>query len=352
MSQAPPLRIAMLVPPWYELPPRGYGGLELVVAQLIDALVARGHHVTLFGAGTRTGTGAEFVSTVPQPQHARLGMGMPELVHVARADTLIDAGAFDVVHDHTDAGLLTAPRRRAATIATVHGCPTGELANYLSCVDPGVALVAISHAQRRLGVGLPWTATVHNGLRVTGPVKSWPSSGPALWLARFNPDKGPDLAIRACRAAGVPLVLAGKATEPGEREYLDVVIKPMLHPDVRLLVNPGARECRRLLAGARCLILPVRWEEPFGMVMIEAMAAGTPVVALNRGAVPELVRHGETGIVCAGPEELPDAVHAAREVDPRACARHVRTSFSAELMAQRYEQVYRAWAGTRPARAA
>src|SRR5690242_14400719 len=119
----PPLRIAMLVPPWYELPPPGYGGLELVVAQLTDALMARGHHVTLFGAGTRNGTRADFVSTVPQTQSERLGQAMPELAHVARADQFINAGDFDVVHDHTGVGLLTAPQRRIPTVATVHGCP-------------------------------------------------------------------------------------------------------------------------------------------------------------------------------------------------------------------------------------
>jgi glycosyltransferase involved in cell wall biosynthesis len=341
----------MLVPPWYELPPPGYGGIELVVAGLIDALVDRGHHVTLFGAGTQSGTGAQFISTIEQTQHERLGQSLPELAHVGRADQLIDEGGFDVVHDHTIVGVVSAPRRRVPTVATVHGCPMGEVADYLRAVDPAVALVAISHAQRRIGAGLSWTTTIHNGLKPTSPVKEAPGDGPVLWLARFSPDKGPDLAIEACREAGLPLVLAGKATEPDERRYLDEVIKPMLHPGVQLITNPHSRQYRDLLARARSLILPVRWEEPFGLVMVEAMASGTPVVALRRGAVPEVVSHGETGLVCDDPGELPDALRAADRIDPAACARRVATTFSADRMARRYERLYRRWATAAPSSA-
>ena len=337
----PPLRIAMLAPPWYALPPHGYGGLEEVCAALIDALVARGNRVTLFGAGTGTATAAEFVPTDPKLQNTRLNEGMPEMVHVARANPLIEAGGFDVVHDHTMAGLLTAPNRTVPTVATVHGRPIGELADYLRLVDRSVALVSISYAQRRLGAGLPWTSTIHHGLARTGPVKPALGSGPALWLARFHPDKGPDLAIRACARAGLPLVLAGKCTEPVERRYFKEVIAPMVGPGAEVVLNADRRRTRELLWNARCLLLPVRWDEPFGMVLIEAMATGTPVVALNRGAVPEIVRHGETGFICNSPDELPAALHEIGRIDPAACVRHVRTHFSVDTMARRYEYLYR-----------
>lgn len=338
------MRVAMVVPPWYELPPPGYGGIELVVAELIRALQSRGHRVTLFGAGTRTGTGAEFVATRPDPQHGRVGEGLPELLHVARADRMIDDGDFDVVHDHTTVGLLTAARRRTPTVATVHGCPAGELGEYLHHVDPVVGLVAISHAQRALGAGLPWAATVHHGLNLPGPAKSAPGEGPVLWLARFSPDKGPDLAVSACRDAGLPLVLAGKCATTEEGRYLHEVIRPMLHPGVQLVVNPDGAHYRDLLARARCLVLPLRWEEPFGLVMLEAMASGTPVVALDRGAVPELVRHGRTGLVCEDPADLPGALRDAATIDPATCAAHVRDAFSPDLMARGYERVYHHWA--------
>ncbi|MGE5827646.1 MAG: glycosyltransferase family 4 protein [Micromonosporaceae bacterium] len=339
-----PLRVAMVVPPWYELPPAGYGGLEQVCAALVDALVARGHSVTLFGAGRSTGTLARFVPTVAQLQYERLGQTLPELLHVARVNRLIGEGGFDVVHDHTVVGALTSGPRSIPTIATIHSSPTGQLGECLSHVPRSVALVAISDAQRRQGAGLPWFATVYNGLSVNGLAKTRPSTGPVLWLARFNPEKGPDLAIRACAEAGLPLVLAGKVREPEEHRYLREVIEPMAGPDVEIVVNGERQRTDRLLARARCLLLPIRWEEPFGMVLIEAMAVGTPVVALNRGAVPEIVRDGVTGFICDEPEQLPAALRRVDELDPAACAEHVRANFSGELMASGYEAVYQRWA--------
>ncbi|MFV2018599.1 glycosyltransferase family 4 protein [Micromonospora sp. LOL_023] len=338
----------MIVPPYYELPPSGYGGVEQVCAELVDALVARGNEVTLFGAGSKTGTAANFVSTVRELQSDRLGHSLPELVHLARADRLIEDDTFDVVHDHTTVGPLAAAQRRVPTVVTVHNSPDGELGEYLRGIDRAVALVAISYSQRRVGAGLPWAATVHNGLATDVESKFVPSDGPVLWLGRFASDKGPDLAIEACRASGVELVLAGKATEPSERRYLDETVRPMLGPDVELLVNPGRARCWELLLAARCLLMPIRWEEPFGMVMLEAMACGTPVVALKRGAVPEVVRHGVTGMICEDPAELPAAIEQVRQLDPYVCAEHVRTSFSPDLMASRYERIYHRWKHAMP----
>ncbi|HEX5596417.1 MAG TPA: glycosyltransferase family 4 protein [Micromonosporaceae bacterium] len=340
------LRIAMVVPPWYELPPPGYGGLEQVCSALVDALVARGHHVTLFGAGSETGTDSEFVAT-SELQHPRLGQILPELAHLARTDRMIAEDSFDVVHDHTTAGPLLAPRRGVPTVVTVHGKPTGELGDILSGVDPSVGLVAISHAQRRLNPNLPWIATVYHGLPAEElDLQPARHDGPVLWLARFTADKGPDLAVRACQEAGLPLVLAGKCNEPNERRYLQDAVEPLLGPETTLLVNPDRERTVALLRAARCLIMPIRWDEPFGMVMLEAMAIGTPVVALNRGAVPELVRHGETGLICDDPTELPQALREVAEIDPMACVRRVRDSFSADLMARGYERVYQRWAAT------
>jgi glycosyltransferase involved in cell wall biosynthesis len=210
-----------------------------------------------------------------------------------------------------------------------------------------VGLVAISHAQRRLHPELSWSATVYNGIRWDDlPHKREPSSGPVLWLARFSADKGPDLAIRACREAGLPLVLAGKTNERTEQRYLAEVIEPMLGPDVTLVRDPDRETCVELLMAARCMIMPIRWEEPFGMVMVEAMATGTPVVALRRGAVPELVRPGETGLICDDPADLASALRETGTIDPGACVARVRAAFSAERMAEGYEQLYRASAGS------
>ncbi|WP_328853761.1 glycosyltransferase family 4 protein [Micromonospora globbae] len=341
-SQQRPLRIAMVLPPWLSVPPSGYGGVEHLVAGLVDALVDRGHQVTVFGAGPQHGTAAYFVSTVPELQYERLGETLPEVAHVARVTGLISADDFDVVHDHTTIGPIIAGRRAVPTVATVHGNPVGEYGEVLSFTDQGVALVAISHAQRRLNPQLPWAGTVHNAMDLAGiPRKTAPGRGPVLWLARFSPDKGPDVAIRACRAAGLTLMLVGKCNEPIERRYYDEVIRPLLDEDVTVVFNADREAVLQILVDARCLIMPIQWEEPFGMVMLEAMATGTPVVAFNRGAVPELLRPGLTGLVCEADEELPAALHEASTLDPAACVAHVEENFSTQRMARGYEQIYR-----------
>lgn len=342
--RARPLRIAMVAPPWLTVPPPGYGGLEHVVAGLVDGLVEDGHEVTLFGAGADHGTSAEFVSTGPDLQYERLGEALPELAHLARVNRLISAADFDLVHDHTTIGPLVAAHRSVPTVATVHGNPVGEYGDVLSETDRGVGLVAISHVQRRANPGLPWAGTVHNAMPVWDfPRKRTPGRGPVLWLARFSPDKGPEVAIRACRAAGLPLVLAGKCNEPAERRYLQQVVEPLLDEDVTLVLNADRRATLRLLLDARCLIMPIQWEEPFGMVMLEAMATGTPVVALRRGAVPELVRPGLTGLVCDRADELPSALRESSRLDPADCVAHVAENFSVERMARGYEAVYRSF---------
>ncbi|MFC4021656.1 glycosyltransferase family 4 protein [Micromonospora sp. GCM10011542] len=348
----------MVVPPWLTVPPPGYGGLEQVVAGLVDGLVGFGHRVTLFGAGGQHGTAASgFVSTVPELQYERLGESLPELAHLARLNQLITADDFDLIHDHTTIGPLVAGRRSVPTVATVHGNPVGEYGDVLGDVDRRIGLVAISHAQRRFNPGLPWAGTVHNALDARGfPRKTVPSDGPVLWLARFSPDKGPEIAIRACRAAGLPLLLAGKCNEPAERRYYDQVVRPLLGEDVTVVLNADRETTLQMLVDARCLVMPIQWEEPFGMVMLEAMATGTPVVALNRGAVPELVRPGLTGLVCQRSEELPAALRAANRLDPVACVTHVLENFSVERMTREYEAIYQRFAAPEkrrePARAA
>jgi glycosyltransferase involved in cell wall biosynthesis len=337
----PPMRIAMIVPPWYELPPTAYGGLEQVCTPLVDGLVERGHQVTLFGAGTKTGTKADFVSTIDELQYTRIGQAMPEMLHVCRVNQMIAEDSFDVVHDHTMVGLLTASLRPVPTVATVHGCPQSELGAFLCCLGDSISLVAISESQRRLNPDLTWTSTVHHGLPLDPSRARATPEGPVLWLARFNPEKGPDLAINACREAGVPLILAGKCNEPNEHEFFHDVVKPMLGPDTTLVMNSDRARTDQLLREAGCLLLPLRWEEPFGLVMIEAMAVGTPVVALRHGSVPEVVKDGVTGIICDDPSELPAALDAVRDLDPWACVDHVRTEFSPEKMVLGYEAIYR-----------
>jgi glycosyltransferase involved in cell wall biosynthesis len=347
-----PLDIAMVIPPWYEIPPRGYGGIEVMCAALTNALAVRGHKVTVLGAGHQHGTAGQFISTMDELQHPSLGDYLPAVLHAARVETLLRQHHYDVIHDHSPVGPLSAVHRVAPTVVTVHGPVDGKLGDLLESVSSAVRPVAISQAQRRSRM-LPWAGTVYNGVDTTNLSAESTPDGPVLWLGRFCPEKGPDLAIQACRAAGLPLTLAGKCNQASEARYLAEAIEPMLGSDVTLVTNADRPATQRLLDKARCLLMPIRWNEPFGMVMVEAMASGTPVVALRRGSVPEVVRSGVTGFICDDPGQLPNALQCIAELDPAACVEHVRAEFGADLMARRYESVYRqAIAQARPPRVA
>jgi glycosyltransferase involved in cell wall biosynthesis len=280
-----PLRIAMVAPPWFEVPPQGYGGIEAVCAGLVDRLVARGHRVTLIGAG-RDRTAADFVATFSEPPSVRLGEPVPEVLHSAAVARVLAEVEVDLVHDHTLAGPLLAAGRPVPTVVTAHGPVEGEFGDYYRHLGDWVGLVAISDAQRRSAPDLPWLATVYNGIDVDAYPFREAKDEYVLFLGRFSADKGAHLAIDAARASGRPIVLAGKCSEPAERAYFLREISPRLGPDVWLFGEAGAADKRELLARACCLVFPVCWKEPFGMVLIEALACGTPVVALNRGSVP------------------------------------------------------------------
>ena len=335
-----PLRIAMVAPPWFEMPPRAYGGIEAVCADLANALVARGHEVTIIGAG-RNGTRARFRRTYDTPQGPRLGEPIPEIVHAAAAGQILNQLDVDIVHDHSLAGPLLARGREVPTVVTVHGPVSGEPGQYYRHLGDTVGLVAISDAQRHIAADLNWCATVHNAIDATGLPFREDKQDWVLFLGRCTPDKGMHLAIDAARAAGRKIVLAAKCSEPAETAYFEAEIKPRLGPDAQWLGEVGGAQKMQLLSTARCLLFPIQWEEPFGMVMIEAMACGTPVVALRRGSVPEVVTHGVTGLVCEHPAELPDAINTVQTIDANACRDDVLTRFHPDTMAAGYERAYR-----------
>jgi len=336
-----PLRIAMLAPPWFELPPSGYGGIEAIVADLVDQMVERGHHVTLVGAG-RNGTKAHrFVAVYPEPPSARLGTPVPEVVQAAAGAATLRRDKFDVVHDHTLAGPLLAVGRPTPTVVTMHGPVDGELGDYFASLGDAVSVVAISDAQRVARPDLNWVGTVHNAIDVASFPLSETKSDYVLWMGRFSPSKGAHLAIAAARDAGMRLIMAGKCQEPPEMEYFAHEVAPHLGRDVVYVGEADAVQKRELFANARALLFPITWEEPFGMVMIEAMACGTPVVALRRGSVPEVVLHGRTGFIVDRPSELPGALRTAAVIRPVDCRRHVEEQFDLSTAAAGYERIYR-----------
>jgi glycosyltransferase involved in cell wall biosynthesis len=336
-----PLRIAMVAPPWFEVPPPAYGGVEAVVADLVDDLAARGHEITLIGAGQHLTGAHRFISLWPEPPSLRLGDPFPEVVHAALVAEVLDDLDVDVVHDHTLAGPLLGRGRQVPTVITVHGPVIGEEGQYYRALGETVRMVAISEAQRAHAPGLPWAATVHNAIRPsTFPFRT-DKEDFVLFLGRMHPNKGPHLAIDAARAAGLPIVLAGKCSEPLELAYLEQEIKPRLGKDTELFGVADAAAKRDLLSRACAMLFPICWEEPFGLVVIEAMACGTPVVALRRGSVPEIIVNGVTGIIKDSPSQLPQGIEQARQLDPAACRAHVAARFNTELMAARYEDAYR-----------
>jgi glycosyltransferase involved in cell wall biosynthesis len=340
----------MVAPPWFEVPPDGYGGIEAIVANLVDGLVQRGHEVCLVAAGSHGTRAQQFVAVYDEAQSTRLGDPLPELLHAAAAARVLADLHPDVVHDNTLAGPLTAPGRTAPTELTPHGSVVGEPGRYLGQHHTTVHLVAISDAQRRAAPGLNWTGRVHNAIDVASYPFGEGHDGYLLFLGRFCPDKGVHFAIDAARAVGMPLVLAGKLSEPSELAYFEDAIRPRLGKDVAYLGEADSVLKRELYGAATALLFPICWEEPFGLVMIEAMACGTPVIAFRRGSVPEVVHHGRTGFVVDEPTELPEAIRRIEEIDRRACRRHVEERFDVPVMVDGYERVFRAVVGRDPVR--
>lgn len=331
----------MTVPPWFDVPPRAYGGIEALVADLVDTLAARGHDVVLMAAGTN-GTRGRFLQTFEEPPPTyRLGEALPEVLQAARVNRHLKDLDVDIVHDHTLAGPLMARDRPAPTVLTAHGPCAGEMRDYYRLIGSFVHLVAISESQRRLAPDLPWKGRVHNAIRVGDFRFRAHKEDYVLFVGRFNPEKSPHLAIDAARRAGRSILLAGKVEEELEHAYFDAEIKPRLGSDADYVGELDMKGKQELYGAAHCLMFPIQWEEPFGMVMIESMACGTPVVALRRGSVPEVVADGVTGIVKDDLAELPAAIDAAGRLDPQACRDHVARHFDVSTMAEAYELVYR-----------
>lgn len=340
LPEPPGFHVAVVAPPWFSVPPDGYGGIEAMLGGLVDGLVDRGHEVTLIAAG-RNGTRAQrFVAVYETPPSDRIGEPVPEVLHAAAAARALADLDVDVVHDNTLAGPLTGSTYRAPTVMTAHGPVTGEHGRLLTELGDRVGLVAISEAQRRTAPDLNWVGRVHNAIDVASYPFGAGEDGYLLWIGRFSPAKGAHLAIDTAREAGLPVVLAGKLSEQSEHEYFEDAIRPRLGPGVSYVGAADAAMKRELYAGAAALLFPICWDEPFGLVMTEAMACGTPVVALSRGSVPEVVDDGVTGFVVDHPDDLLGAVQRVGELDRAACRRRAEDLFDLPVMVEGYERIF------------
>jgi glycosyltransferase involved in cell wall biosynthesis len=342
-----PLRVAMLAPPWIPVPPPAYGGIEAVIAMLSDALVAQGHSVTLFAApGSRSR--ADVLVPLEEAHPDDIGFSLYEADHVATAFDAIDAAAgdgepFDVVHDHTPfTAFAMADRLDTPLIHTLHGPFLPEISDFYDRHSAKAMVVALSEAQRADG-----PPSLHVAGVVPNPVAAseWPlaerKGEHLLWVGRLNDDKGPHRAIEAARLAGRPLVIAGPV-QPGEEEYFDSQVAPHIDDDgVRYIGEIGGADKQRHFAEAAALLMPIRWPEPFGMVMVEAMICGTPVIAYPEGAAKEVVREGETGFLVGDEQAMAAAVSRLGEIDPARCREVTADRFDSAHVASAYAAAYR-----------
>jgi glycosyltransferase involved in cell wall biosynthesis len=340
-QRAQRLRIGVIAPPWLPVPPTGYGGIERVVAVLVDGLVASGHDVTLFAA-PGSSTDARLVTPLAiAPLLGDSDSGPDELYHTTAA--YLRADAFDIYHDHTGIGpaLGAMLSDRTPVVHTLHG-PWTELGRrFYGLVHDRIHLVAVSQAQRAANPRLHYAGVVYNGIDLTAHPFHRSKEDFVLFVGRISPEKRPEVAVDVARAAGLPLVMVIKRNEPAERAYWDEVVAPRIGDDVVVLDQPPHAVKVDLMGRARALLFPIDWPEPFGLVMTEAMACGTPVIARSLGAAPEVVAHGITGFLCTTVEEMVDAVAAATELKPEDCRARVEGCFSARAMVLGYEHLYR-----------
>jgi glycosyltransferase involved in cell wall biosynthesis len=335
------LRIAVLSPVWFRVPPTGYGGVEWIVSLLADGLAERDHEVTLFASGDSR-TKAKLSHVFEHAPSHRIGESLTELHHALACFERGDE--FDVINDHSGlVGAALAAGSETPVLHTVHGpldAEGGTVYGQIAGFAPRLGLISLSENQRRPKPDLPWVATIPNALDLSlYPCK--PHTGDyLLFLGRMSPDKGAHRAIAVAMEMGLPLKLAGKAREPGERRYFKELVEPHLGDGIEYLGEVTHGEKVELLQNARVTLFPIEWEEPFGLVMIESMACGTPVVATSFGAVPEVIDDGRSGIVVEHYRRMPEAIVDADRLDPIECRRYVEERFAPERMVDEYVAVY------------
>jgi glycosyltransferase involved in cell wall biosynthesis len=337
------MKVAILSPPWFPVPPTGYGGIEWIVSLLADGLADAGHEVTLFASGDSR-TRAELAWVYEHAPSDQIGRTLPDLRHTLSAYERADD--FDVINDHTGhlgcvlGGLVETP-----VVHTVHGPLGGEpgaVYEQIQQVAPEVGLISLSLNQRRPKPGLNWVANIPNALDLEH-YPCHPHKGDyLLFLGRMNHEKGAHRAIWLAMELGLPLKLAGKMREPREEAYFAELVEPHLGHGIEYLgeVNHGTKV--ELLQNARCTLFPIDWEEPFGLVMIESLACGTPVIATRRGAVPEVIEDGRGGIIVDDWRDAPAALERADALDPVECRRYAEERFAPERMVGDYVRAYEA----------
>lgn len=346
------MRIGLIAPPWVPVPPPAYGGTEAVVDRLARGVVHAGHEVLLWTTGDST-CPVEKGWVLPHAEGLRMGIAAIELRHLIHGYEAMRAWGADIVHDHTLIGPVYSLRYPdLAVVTTNHGPFNDELNDLYRSFGHQVPIIAISQHQASSARGVPIARVIHHGLDPAAfPVGDGAGDGDGpffLFLGRMAAEKGVQRAIAIAQDAGVRLKIAAKMREPWELQFFSEYIEPLLSDGVIYVGEVGGQEKLDLLAGARALINPIRWAEPFGLVMIEALACGTPVLAYKEGAAPEIVDHGVTGFLCDDEDDMVSAVHRIDEIDRRACRSAVEDHFSTRRMVADHIALYRQVIAARP----
>lgn len=332
------MKIAQIAPPWIAIPPPGYGGIEWIVSMLADGLAARGHEVTLFASGGSTTT-AKLDSLFDAPGPDRIGDTNLEVMHSAHAYER--AEEFDVIHDHNAfVGLAIGRRAARPVVHTVHGALYPDILQWYRVINEQIHLVSISDSQRAPAPEMRWADRIYNGI----PMERYPyredKEDFLLFVGRANHEKAPERAVQIAKKAGMPLKMAVAIKSDEERLYWETKVVPELTGDEQIVGEITVEQKADLMAAARALVFPIQWEEPFGLVMAEANACGTPVLACPRGAAPEVLVHGETGFLAEDVDELAAFAGSLDRIDPAVCRAKIQAEFSADVMVQGYERLF------------
>jgi glycosyltransferase involved in cell wall biosynthesis len=338
------MRIAQVAPLTEAVPPKFYGGTERVVHWLTEELVSLGHEVTLFASGDSI-TSATLEAAWPRALRLDGSVRDPNALHMVMLERVrerCDNEEFDLLHFHLDYYPFSLFMRQPTPfVTTLHG--RLDLPEHQPVFDtfPAAAVVSISDSQRRPVPQANWLGTIHHGLPADLLTPRHVTPGYLSVLGRIAPEKGVDRAIKIALRAEVPLKIAAKV-DADDQDYFDEVIRPMLdHPLIDYLGEIGDSDKSNFLSGAIGLLLPIDWPEPFGLVMIEAMACGTPVIAYNRGSVPEIVDHGLSGFIVEDETGAVAAVGRLGELDRHAVRGQFEARFTARRMALDYLAAYR-----------
>jgi glycosyltransferase involved in cell wall biosynthesis len=335
------MRIAQIAPLYEAVPPQGYGGTERVVDGLTRELLRCGHDVTLF-ASADSRTPAQLVPCAPRALRLNECAGHGVAYTVAQLGKVSRLSReFDLIHSHIDYyGFPFARTLSTPVVTTLHGrLDLPELGPVFR--EFGEApVIAISDAQRISLAAANWVGVVHNGIDLTHFTLREDRGQYLAFLGRISPEKRPDLAIAIARAVGLPLRIAAKV-DPVDRAYFAEVIEPLFEaPSVEFIGELNEHDKDEFLGNAYAYLFPIDWPEPFGITMVEALACGTPVIAMRRGAVPEVLIDGTTGYICGSVPEMIQAVAKIPSIDRRACRAHVAERFSVGVMGANYQAIY------------